>query len=309
MNWKKNKYYFLLILLAACRSDQQAEQSALIGPTIEVNALADLLDDPSIQLIDFRKAAKFEQGHIPGAINLWRRDIEDPNHTHAGMMATAQQLETRFAKLGIKNNATLVVYDDNGSCDASRFWWVLQQYGHDNVIILNGGIAAWSGAGNQLSSKPNSLANSDFKLPVNSPQNIMSIDQASLFELLDTDAIIIDARTQEEYSGARMKNGASRAGRIPGSKHLDWKFSVLLDEDHRFKNPEALQQELDFLGADKHIPIVVYCHSGVRSAHLTFVLTQLLGYTNVKNYDGSWIQWSALAELPISQDSLITLQN
>ena len=309
MNWKKNKYYFLLILLTACRSDHQVEQSALIGPTLEANALANLLEDPNIQLIDFRKAADFEQGHIPGAINLWRRDIEDPNHVHAGMMATAQQLETRFSELGIKNNTTLVVYDGNGSCDASRFWWVLKQYGHDDVILLNGGIAAWNTAGYRLDSKPHPLANTTFKLPLNTPRDILSIDQVSLFELLDTEAIIIDARTEEEYTGARMKTGASRAGRIPGSKHLDWQFSVLLDEDHRFKSTEALQQELAFLGTDKHIPIVVYCHSGVRSSHLTFVLTQLMGYTNVKNYDGSWIQWSAMTELPISQDSLITLQN
>ena len=309
MNWRKNKYFLLLILLTACRSEQEAEQSAIIGPTLEVNALAELLEDQSIQLIDFRKASEFDQGHIAGAINLWRRDLEDPNHTYAGMMATAQQLEARFSELGIKNNTTLVVYDGNGSCDASRFWWVLKRYGHHKVVILNGGIAAWNAAGHDLKSASKPLEKTRFKLPLSEPTEAFSIDQASLFELLDTEAIILDARTQQEFSGARMKSGASRAGRIPGSKHLDWQFSILIDENHRFKNTTELQLELDFLGTDKDIPIVVYCHSGVRSAHLTFVLTQLMGFTNVKNYDGSWIQWSAMTELPISQDSLITLQN
>ena len=307
MNWTKTKYLLFLLALTACKSEQLVQEIALPErKLIEVEQLTDLLEMGQVQLVDFRKKDAFLSGHIPGAVNLWRSDIENTEHQTAGLMATAAQLEARLSKLGIDNEKFLVVYDNNGNCDASRFWWVMKQYGYNKVYLLNGGLKSWQAG---LSNTAVKLQESRFKLPYKSPKPERYLDHNTLFELLEQEVVVIDARSADEFSGKRLKNGAARAGRIPKSINMDWVITVNLDGDHKFKSLEELQTLFQQIDTNKDSPIVVYCHSGVRSAHMTFVLTELMGYTNVKNFDGSWIDWSAAAHLPITQDSLITLQN
>lgn len=126
---------------------------------------------------------------------------------------------------------------------------------------------------------------------------------------MDRNTLILDTRSVDEFSGKRMKKGASKGGRIPGSRHIDWSEAVNYAGDKKFKSTKELNAIYGKLSADKGDTIIVYCHSGVRSAHTTFVLTQLLNYTTVKNFEGSWTEWSYFDELAYEQDSITTLIN
>jgi thiosulfate/3-mercaptopyruvate sulfurtransferase len=130
------------------------------------------------------------------------------------------------------------------------------------------------------------------------------VSKEDIQKALSDKTVILDTRTQDEFSGKTQKKGASKAGRIPGSIHIDWADAIHFDGDQRLKSKHELDSIYGSLHISKDTPIIVYCHSGVRSAHTTFVLTQLLGYTHVKNYDGSWTEWSYFDELPIEKDSL-----
>ena len=119
---------------------------------------------------------------------------------------------------------------------------------------------------------------------------------------LKTEAILIDTRTTDEYSGEKLKKGAQKAGRIPSAFHIDWAEAIHFSGDKRFKSMQELENIYGHIIPSTEAPCILYCHTGMRSAHTTFVLTQLLGYSNVKNYDGSWTEWSHFNNLPLQKN-------
>jgi thiosulfate/3-mercaptopyruvate sulfurtransferase len=140
----------------------------------------------------------------------------------------------------------------------------------------------------------------------------MVIEKEDLLKLITSEFsnfVLLDARSADEFSGNALKAGAKKAGRIPGSIHIDWAEAIDYDGSHTFKPREELERIYAKLGADREDTIVVYCHSGVRSSHTTFVLTELLDYKHVLNYDGSWIEWSYDDGLPIETDSMAYIKN
>lgn len=276
---------------------------------IESEKLLSILTQSNIKIIDFRQPEHYRNDHIKNAINIWRTDIEDASYPYKGMMAKKVQIETLFSKLGIKNNDTLILYDDRGACDAARLWWVLKNYGFESVMVLNGGLQAWEKAGGIVTKEIPSVTPSGFKLPTQSPFELW-ISKEEIMKILvsDKNAFIFDTRTTDEFSGKRQKTGAYKGGRIPKSIRIDWASTVDYHKTQKFKSLKELEQIYSDIGASKNDMIITYCHSGVRSAHTTFVLTELLGYKNVKNYDGSWVEWSYFDELPFEKDSVTVLK-
>ncbi|WP_426429532.1 sulfurtransferase [Winogradskyella sp. HB-48] len=278
------------------------------GPLIEVNTLIKHLDNPQIKLIDFREREDYRKGHISGAINLWRSDIEDTSFPYGGMMASKEHIESLFQKLGIETEDTIIVYDDRGMCESARLWWILKNYNFNNVKLLNGGFTAWVETDGRLDTFTPIKKRSKFKLPVNTNMTHY-ISKETLSKSLGKNVTIIDTRSEDEFSGKLLKNGARRAGRIPGSIHIDWANSIDYHGTKKLKPKNDIELIYNKLNIKKTDSIILYCHSGVRSAHTTFVLSELLGYKNVMNYDGSWTEWSHFDDLPIENDHITKTKN
>ncbi|WP_222982980.1 sulfurtransferase [Flagellimonas meishanensis] len=273
---------------------------------------SELLKKPAYsnyKIIDFRKEEDYLQGHISNAINIQLTDIEDDSYPYQGMMAKKEAVNLLFSKLGIAPSDTLVVYDERSACDAARLWWVLRNYDFETVKLLNGGLHAWLALDGTVTNAISEFKPSIFKFGSEKPSMKLYADKENVLQALNNPGtvLLLDARTQDEFTGKRQKRGAARAGRIPGSKSIDWAEAVDYHNTKRFKSYNELETIYGALGVSKDHPIITYCHSGVRSAHTTYVLTELLGYTNVKNYDGSWVEWSHMEAFPIEKDSATTI--
>lgn len=306
----------LVFVMSACKKENitvmhdpdQKTGSTALNYIIEVDELLKIAKEPTIKIIDFRKAEIYKEEHIEGALHIWRTDIEDVSYPYKGMMAGRKQLEALFSRLGIDTYDTIIIYDDNALCDSSRLWWILQNYDFTQVKLFHGGITDWKNKGGLVSKEIPTTTKTVFTL-TETPSMKYYVSRTEVEEAIARNTMILDTRSNDEFTGKRQKKGATRAGRIPNSTSMDWSLTVHYHDDKKLKTIAELDQLYSVLGISKSDPIIAYCHSGVRSAHTTFILTQLLGYKNVKNYDGSWTEWSHFNDLPFEQDSVTTLFN
>lgn len=315
MNWRIKIGFFLLIF-SACTSENKGEsekenrgeEPTISNYLIKVDEFKRMVNRPNIKLLDFRKKEDYEIGHIKGALSIWRTDIENQSYPYAGMMASPEQVESLFSNLGIASTDTIIVYDDNGLCNATRLWWILQNYNFTSLKLFEGGLTEWVAKGGLLSTDSTVLQKKIFKLPEN-PSMKYYVSKEDMKQALNSNTLILDTRSLEEFEGKWKKNGAAKAGRIINSVHIDWAEAINFHSDKKIKSIEELESIYGQLQIGKEDPIIIYCHSGVRSAHTTFVLTQLLNYKNVKNYDGSWTEWSYYSDLPFEIDHLTQTNN
>lgn len=303
MLWRINILFLVLILLSCQNKEIEINNSVTNDYLIEAKDLKIIINKDSIKVLDFRKKEFYNTEHIVGSQHIWRTDIEDSTYPYKGIMPSKAQVEALFGKLGIKTSDTIIVYDDNGLCEASRLWWILQNYGFENIKMLQGGIEAWKSINGRVTNEVRNVKLTEFKLPINSKMNYY-VSKEEVISALNTNIVFVDTRSIDEFSGKEQKKGATKAGRLPNSHHLDWSEAVNYNGNMHLKPLEDLENIYNKLNITKETPLIVYCHSGVRSAHTTFVLTQLLGYKNVKNYDGSWNEWSYYDNLPYEKDSI-----
>lgn len=203
-----------------------------------------------------------------------------------------------------------MVYDRRGGVEAMRLKWILEMYGAPEIYLMNGGLHAWKAAGLPTSSGGvEGDETGNFQFPADPPIGRL-IQKEDIEQNLANEAyLFLDARSLPEYHGVTQKPGAIRPGRIPGAIHLDWMEMIQPEERYRFLRCEEIQPKLEERGITAEHKIITYCHSGVRSAHLAYVLTDIMGFEQVWNYDGSWIEWSHDLSLPveISQPDTMSL--
>ena len=277
------------------------------GPSPALISVAELktLQDASTTtlILDVRSTMHYLLAHVPGARNIWRPEYEadEKEYPYAGMRASQIKMERLLSELGATHQTRIVLYDEREGMDAARFWWLLKLYGHDRVSLLDGGLAAWKKQGNPIRRGMEKQPESTLYRFQGTAHPAYLADMETIRKR-SVNTVILDVRSYEEFTGKKRKSGAYRKGRIPGSLWLEYKQSLgaegFLD-----------QQSLGRLFAEHNITpeqtIIVYCQSGVRSAHTHFVLTQLLDYPKVKNYDGSWVEWSWHGDLPIESGPVL----
>lgn len=266
---------------------------ALSEPTalVEVEALGDLaMEVGGMVLVDMRPRSEYASGHIPGSVNIWRSDIERRDLSYGGMAMTKDSLELLLGAKGISGDARVVVYDDKGCVDAARLWWIMKLYGHEKVHLLNGGLNAWH-ALLDTNATQTTPAVFSFSGP---DQGHMNLSFEAFEAMRKIPGVkLIDSRSKEEFEGETKKDGAFLAGHIPNAINKCYSGSIDFSEDGKTKlKPEATLRNIYEAMAMPDDTVIVYCHSGVRSAHTYMILTEILGYKHVYNYDGSWVEWS-----------------
>jgi len=298
------------LLFFSCKESKKTMDAPLdswrSAQVIDAETLSEVIAHPNIKIADVRPIEKYQKGHIPGAISFTRTEISDADNLIPGMRATTAQLAVVMGKKGISKNDTLIVYDDRGNPEATRLWCLLYANNFTNIKLLNGGLGAWEAEELTTESGSSKYEAVSFEFKNNTVQDLW-IDTQELHAWLqdsNKNITLIDTRTLDEYSGKRQKTNASRAGHIPGAYRVDWADAIDFHGDHSIRSEEELRELYGNIIQDQSDTIVVYCHSGVRSSFSTFVLRQLLGYKNVRNYDGSWTAWSQVPELPIERDSI-----
>lgn len=256
----------------------------------------------NVVAIDTRNSASFMSGHIPGAKNMWRPAMgaDEGEYEFGGMRASKEKMEKELGELGIDSDTYVLIYDAKADYDAARLWWILDMYGFKNVSLIDGGVDGWKDAGFKFQrgfGDKTKAKNFEFKDREDDSKLAYLEDVKKSVE--SKKGIIIDTRATDEHEGTTTKKGAFRAGRIPSEVFIPWETAVNYKGDKTFKSVAELEK---IYGEFEDEEIISYCQSGVRSAHTTFVLTQLLGYENVKNYDGSWIEWSYNKDLPADKN-------
>lgn len=270
---------------------------------IDTATLDQNLGREGLVVLDVRgKAAYAFGGHIPGAVNATWHEFSDPDAAAKGLLdPDLARIEKKIRALGINPDSDVVIYSnpfDNWG-DEGRMLWMLQYFGHAKLKILDGGWVKWTAERRRYEHGAVTPKPGAFKIAVN-PHVIMEKEELKrLVKRPHPDTIIADARSLEEYAGKEI-SGIPRSGHIPGSVSVPW--NAFLNPDATVKEPEAIAAGLADKGLQPGQEVICYCTGGVRSAWL-YVVLKLVGYQKVRNYPGSWWEWSRDFAAPVEKDA------
>jgi len=273
---------------------------------VETSWVAEHLNDPSVRIVESDEdVLLYEQGHIPGAVKIdWFTELQHPSKRD---FVTKEEFERLMSEKGISNDTVVVFYGDKHNWYAAYTFWLFRYFGHDDkkLKIMNGGRKKWLDEGRPLSKEVPSFPKTVYH--AKDPDPAIRAFRDEVFASLNrSDRVLIDVRSPKEYTGELIhmpeypQEGAQRGGHIPGAFNIPWAQAVNPD-DSTFKPAEELRRLYESYGITPEKEIIAYCRIGERSSHTWFVLTYLLGYPKVKNYDGSWTEWGNLVNVPIKK--------
>ena len=277
--------------------------SSASTPSTELHLLDAFLVEPKTLLttftgldsliIDTRSPEAYAAGHIPGAISVSTYDDFVPNTKPEGMHAFANQAALLYGAAGITLNTPLIVYDDDTGVRVARECWLLEYLGHRHVQLLHGGLNAWQRCGGPISTTASLSTPQHFEIQ-HSSAGFISADSL-VAEFNQPKRVVIDVRDELEHDGLDHTACCERRGHVPGAVWIHWSEFL---ERGRFKSGEAIRALLHSRGIREDDELAPYCHRGARSANAYWAL-RLAGYAQVRNYIGSWHEWSARSELPL----------
>ena len=295
--------------------EQEQNQLEYVHPEVLVDTqwTEDHLTDPKVRIaeVDYDSSSNYKLGHIPGSVLFeWGKDINEPLSRN---ILTRQAFEELLQKAGINNDTTLILYGDFNNWFAAFAFWVFKYYGYNDVRIINGGRKKWLIEDRPISKDIPEYPKGKFITERESDTNIRAFlsyvrEHALRFEKqVGNNAVeLVDVRSPKEFTGEILAppeyptEHAQRGGHIPGAKNIPWGQAVN-DNDGTFKSADELRKLYQSNGITPDKEIITYCRIGERSSHTWFVLKYLLGYPNVKNYDGSWTEWGNIIASPIEK--------
>ena len=271
---------------------------------VDTGWVADHLKDPNVRIVESNEdILLYDQGHIPGAIKIdWVGDLNDPVVRD---YLDREHFEKLLSAKGIGNDTTVIFYGDKNNWWATYALWVFKLYGHKDARIMNGGRAKWIAEGQDLTKEVPSYAPTSYKAPERDDSTIRAFRDQVREHIKKSGVALVDVRSPQEFSGERThmpeypQEGTLRGGHIPTAVSIPWAKAVR--EDSTFKSPEELKELYGSQGVTPDKDVIAYCRIGERSSHTWFVLTYLLGYPKVRNYDGSWTEWGNGVGLPIEK--------
>ena len=269
---------------------------------VSTSWVQDNLKNPKIRIVEVDVDTKaYSEGHVPGAIGWdWGRDLCDTVRRDIIPKANFEQL---MGKAGIGNDTTVILYGDNNNWFAAWAFWQMKIYGHQDVRLMDGGRKKWLAESRDLTQEqpkptPTIYRAKDPDLSIRAflPQ----VQEGNLKKTAD----LVDVRSPQEFTGEilappGLPETCQRGGHIPGAKNIPW--AKACNEDGTFKSPEELKSLYGGAGISGQKPVIAYCRIGERSSHTWFVLKYLLGFKDVKNYDGSWTEWGNLVAAPVEK--------
>jgi thiosulfate/3-mercaptopyruvate sulfurtransferase len=282
-----------------------SENKGYVHPEVLVDAewVEAHAGDPNVRLIEVDVDTKsYAQGHIPGAVAFnWQKDLQD--QVVRAPIAQAR-LEELLSQAGVSNDTTIVLYGDNNNWFAAWALWILKYYGHADVRLLDGGRVKWLADKREITTDVPTYAATSYT--TKAPNKAIRAFRDEILSELGRDGLaLVDVRGPGEFSGELLapanlpQEGAQRGGHIPGAANVPWGSAVR--EDGTFKSAEELKAVYGGKGVTPDKDVIAYCRIGERSSHTWFALHYLLGYQNVRNYDGSWTEWGSLIGAPIEK--------
>jgi len=281
--------------------------SEYVHPEVLVSTewLVEHLQDPKIRIVESDEdVLLYDKGHVPGAVRIdWRSDQQDQLRRD---FVDKAGFEALAARNGIANDTTVIVYGDRNNWYATYTFWLFKLYGHKDIRVLNGGRAKWEAEGREWSKAMPSYPATSYTA-TQPDTSIRAFRDEVIGQYVGAPAgkTLVDVRSPAEYKGEVIamvdypQEGAQRGGHIPGARSIPWAKAA--NGDGTFKSADELSALYQGEAITPDTQVVTYCRIGERSSHTWFVLTQLLGYGKVKNYDGSWTEYGSLVGVPIEK--------
>jgi thiosulfate/3-mercaptopyruvate sulfurtransferase len=286
-------------------SDIQVRGYAQPEVLVSTDWVAEHLRDPHVRIIESNEdPLLYTAGHIPGAVEVdWTSDLNDPLRRD---YLNQKGFEALMSRIGVTPDTTLVFYGDKNNWWATYAFWVFQLFGHRNARIMDGGRLKWEKEHHTMTREKPTYPPTAYKARERDDSRIRAFRE-QVFKHVEAKRPLVDVRSPQEYSGERLhmpdypNEGALRGGHIPGAANVPWARAIS-PEDGTFKTADELRAIYESeKGLKPDDDVIVYCRIGERSSHTWFVLTYLLGYGHVRNYDGSWTEWGNLVNVPIER--------